>query len=147
MDVKNSTVDLTSSPATSTVKEEPEDPNGDGFVQELLVESIKTEDPDDGDGFVQELLVESINTPFKPHCSKQSEECFGDSRDLELHKPKHTGERKFACTQCEKRFNQSGDLQKHQRVHTREKPFTCTQCEKRFTVSCNLKRHQCVQFG
>ncbi|XP_013861120.1 zinc finger protein 135 [Austrofundulus limnaeus] len=124
MDVKNSTMELTLSPATCAVKEEPEDPNGNGFVQELL--------------------VESINTPVTPHCSNQSEECVGDSRDLEVHNPKHTGERKFICTQCDKRFIRSSHLKDHLCVHTGEKPYACTQCEKRFTQSSSLKRHQHV---
>jgi KRAB domain-containing zinc finger protein len=76
--------------------------------------------------------------PYKCNvCGKQ----FCQTRSLDTHMRKHTGDKRYKCDVCGKAFNQTWNLQRHLRTHADNRPFQCGECGKTFKDSYDLKNH------
>ncbi|XP_021965839.1 zinc finger protein 728 [Folsomia candida] len=67
---------------------------------------------------------------------------FRNLRDLNVHKKKVHGAKKFKCAQCPRAFTMSCSLKSHvDVVHSTERDFECTICGKKFKQKSTLKSH------
>lgn len=67
-----------------------------------------------------------------------------DNANLEAHKTKHIGERRFICDICPKAFRLKQHLVVHLKTHVDEKDkkqIECTICNKRFSLKSHLTLH------
>jgi len=59
---------------------------------------------------------------------------------LQVHKLRHTGEKKYSCNHCEKRFYDQYSLNSHMSVHSSK--YKCTECGKSFQSNRDLSIHR-----
>jgi len=76
------------------------------------------------------------------YCEKH----FTGAQQLRQHEAIHTGDTRFACTQCDRRFFRRDKLKIHMQSHKvnecRDIRYACMQCDKSFTAKHNLKDHE-----
>lgn len=68
---------------------------------------------------------------------------YKSDRYLQMHKLRHTMERKIKCGDCDKMFYTERDLKSHVRQHSEElsRSYRCNHCEKGFLNMSVLKEH------